>query len=138
MLRTVFFRKLVQLIRMSESVYFCQRARLTRSKLLSNNKPPESSGVKETSVSKLSNVRRKLDKTETEVNVHGDDEERSVDKKGKWEPSAWRSALENIREMRKSRDAPVDTMGCDVISDSRASPEVSLWECGDCQDCQSS
>lgn len=45
-------------------------------------------------------------------------------KKVKWEPVKWKEQLNNVREMRKSRDAPVDTMGCDRISDEKASPEV--------------
>ena len=47
-------------------------------------------------------------------------------KKEKWEPPDWRKQLENINEMRKNRGAPVDTMGCDVISDVLASPQVHL------------
>lgn len=40
------------------------------------------------------------------------------------EPSIWKEQLANIKEMRRHRDAPVDSMGCDVISDKQASPEV--------------
>lgn len=40
------------------------------------------------------------------------------------EPQLWRQHLTNILEMRKHRDAPVDSMGCDVISDKNASPRV--------------
>ncbi|KAK7003298.1 endonuclease III-like protein 1 [Biomphalaria glabrata] len=43
--------------------------------------------------------------------------------KSSWRPYQWLEQLSNIREMRKSRDAPVDTMGCDVISDSKAPPK---------------
>ena len=42
----------------------------------------------------------------------------------KWEPQNWRQQLANINDMRKHRDAPVDTMGCDRISDTRAEPKV--------------
>lgn len=45
-------------------------------------------------------------------------------KKSKWEPPHWREVLENIREMRKKGDAPVDTMGCDQSSDIALAPEV--------------
>ena len=41
-----------------------------------------------------------------------------------WQPPLWRQQLENIYEIRKAWDAPVDTMGCDVISDEKAKPEV--------------
>ena len=42
----------------------------------------------------------------------------------KWEPPLWQEQLANIFEMRKFRDAPVDSMGCDVIGDRDASPKV--------------
>ncbi|KAH9498386.1 hypothetical protein Btru_008142, partial [Bulinus truncatus] len=48
--------------------------------------------------------------------------------KSEWQPPKWLEQLRNITEMRKSRDAPVDTMGCDVISDSNASPEVFRYQ----------
>lgn len=38
----------------------------------------------------------------------------------KWEPSNWRQILDNIRVMRASVPAPVDTMGCDQCSDENA------------------
>lgn len=41
-----------------------------------------------------------------------------------WEPANWREQLANIREMRKSRDAPVDTQGCEKTADVNQSPEV--------------
>lgn len=40
-----------------------------------------------------------------------------------WEPPKWLEQLQNIRKMREKLDAPVDTMGCDVISDKDARPE---------------
>ena len=45
-------------------------------------------------------------------------------KKIKWEPTSWKQQLENIKEMRSKRDAPVDVMGCDKLSDPDALPEV--------------
>lgn len=41
------------------------------------------------------------------------------------EPDHWMEVLNNIREMRKNRDAPVDTMGCDKLCDDDILPEVS-------------
>ncbi|ELU08655.1 hypothetical protein CAPTEDRAFT_25579, partial [Capitella teleta] len=38
-------------------------------------------------------------------------------------PSNWEEQLANIQEMRRKKDAPVDTMGCDVITDQKASPQ---------------
>ncbi|GFO47672.1 endonuclease iii homolog [Plakobranchus ocellatus] len=40
-----------------------------------------------------------------------------------WQPKLWREHYANIVQMRKARDAPVDTMGCDVISDYKANPQ---------------
>ncbi|KAK3760540.1 hypothetical protein RRG08_022824 [Elysia crispata] len=40
-----------------------------------------------------------------------------------WEPPLWREQYANILQMRKFRDAPVDSMGCDVISDVLARPK---------------
>lgn len=42
----------------------------------------------------------------------------------KWEPKNWQQMIENIREMRKTRSAPVDTMGCHKCSDETASEKV--------------
>ena len=41
-----------------------------------------------------------------------------------WQPDNWREQLANIREMRKSRDAPVDSQGCEKTADVNESPEV--------------
>jgi endonuclease-3 len=49
--------------------------------------------------------------------------------KSKWEPKNWREVVSNIREMRKQRDAPVDTMGCDKCADESAPPEVNVDCC---------
>lgn len=40
------------------------------------------------------------------------------------EPDNWAEVLENIREMRKDKNAPVDTMGCDKLYDDDVSPQV--------------
>lgn len=39
------------------------------------------------------------------------------------EPLNWKSVLDNLREMRKDRDAPVDTMGCDKCMDEEGDPK---------------
>jgi endonuclease-3 len=60
-----------------------------------------------------------------EDTMHGDSStEETENKKLKWEPKNWREVLNNLREMRKQRDAPVDTMGCDKCADESARPEV--------------
>ncbi|XP_058460900.1 endonuclease III-like protein 1 [Malaya genurostris] len=43
----------------------------------------------------------------------------------KWEPNDWRQMLENIRQMRQTTSAPVDTMGCDQFKDDQQLPEKS-------------
>ena len=148
-----FFVLSVTIKGMAESVYFSS-PRLTRSKVLSSNKDLELSSEKfsDSSVaSKLTSLRRKMpniDKIEqdstydnlpqsTDISVKKEEvksEDNNSDpqinqasvKKEKWEPPGWRTQLENINEMRKNRDAPVDSMGCDDISDALASPQVGL------------
>ena len=48
-------------------------------------------------------------------------------KKIKWEPTSWKQQLQNIKEMRLKKDAPVDVMGCDKLSDENATPEVTVY-----------
>lgn len=52
----------------------------------------------------------------TEVGASADDGA-SPEKQVKWEPKNWQELLANIREMRKERNAPVDTMGCEKCPD---------------------
>ena len=47
-----------------------------------------------------------------------------------WEPANWRRQLANIREMRKGRNAPVDSQGCEKTADPKASPEVNAFAGG--------
>lgn len=47
-----------------------------------------------------------------------------LEKKNKLEPPSWSLVLDNIREMRKGREAPVDNMGCDKCMDESAPPQV--------------
>ncbi|XP_060116943.1 endonuclease III-like protein 1 [Heteronotia binoei] len=49
-------------------------------------------------------------------------------KKQKWEPKNWQRQLDNIREMRKARDAPVDQMGAEKCFDSEAPPKVKRYQ----------
>ncbi|KER25088.1 hypothetical protein T265_07380 [Opisthorchis viverrini] len=41
-----------------------------------------------------------------------------------WEPANWRLQLQNITQMRKDRDAPVDVMGCERLADRKADPKT--------------
>jgi hypothetical protein len=43
-------------------------------------------------------------------------------------PKRWLEQFENIKQMRSSRDAPVDTMGCERIHDTSAPPEVQRFQ----------
>lgn len=48
----------------------------------------------------------------------------------RWEPQHWREQLQHIREMRRSRDAPVDEMGVQKCYDSSAPPQVTAFPQG--------
>lgn len=45
-------------------------------------------------------------------------------RRARWEPPRWREQLQRIRQMRSSRDAPVDEMGVHRCYDTSAPPEV--------------
>ncbi|NWX59813.1 NTH protein, partial [Promerops cafer] len=49
-------------------------------------------------------------------------------RRARWEPRDWREQLEHIREMRRSRDAPVDEMGVHKCYDSSAPPQVMRYQ----------
>lgn len=61
----------------------------------------------------------KTESMKDEPNIKTEESEgSSLDTKHtKWEPTNWHQLLANIREMRKERTAPVDTMGCDKCYD---------------------
>uniref|UniRef100_UPI00398F1D9A endonuclease III-like protein 1 n=1 Tax=Pristiophorus japonicus TaxID=55135 RepID=UPI00398F1D9A len=50
------------------------------------------------------------------------------DTKAKWEPKDWREQLDNIWEMRKGRDAPVDHMGAEQCFDKTAALQVMRYQ----------
>ncbi|XP_068764303.1 endonuclease III-like protein 1 isoform X2 [Struthio camelus] len=62
------------------------------------------------------------------VQGDGAEEGAAEPKRPKWEPRNWRQQLERIREMRSSRDAPVDHMGVDKCYDSSAPPQVMRYQ----------
>ncbi|XP_075973862.1 nth-like DNA glycosylase 1 [Anticarsia gemmatalis] len=49
--------------------------------------------------------------------------------KGLWEPANWQEFLVNLRIMRSNHDAPVDTMGCHMNMDPKATPETYRYQC---------
>lgn len=131
---------------MSTSKYFSAK-RLTRSKVVTANekiviktepasRPEEPWQVTDSDTESIS---KKLAKKRIHIKIKSEAEEsdscktdltdeQTVDQKAcirpKWEPPLWWEQFQNIREMRKLGDAPVDTMGCDVISDEKAKPHV--------------
>lgn len=60
------------------------------------------------------------------ANVIPDIEDTVSPKIVKWEPKNWQQTLNNIREMRQSQLAPVDTMGCHKCSDDYADEKVKI------------
>uniref|UniRef100_A0A8C8SB16 Endonuclease III-like protein 1 n=1 Tax=Pelusios castaneus TaxID=367368 RepID=A0A8C8SB16_9SAUR len=61
--------------------------------------------------------------------LEGDIVEKETDaRRPQWEPRNWRQQLDNIREMRKKKDAPVDEMGAEKCFDSSAPPEVMRYQ----------
>ncbi|XP_043945128.1 endonuclease III-like protein 1 isoform X2 [Protopterus annectens] len=54
--------------------------------------------------------------------------EKSDPKVPKWEPRNWKEHLNNIREMRKNKDAPVDHMGAEKCFDKDADPPVMRYQ----------
>lgn len=112
-----------------ESAYF---KRTTRSNIIVKVKveneqliPKESSNEITPKVS--TKKRQKRDKVEIKYEESPLEEHQNVKQESPgWEPPMWREQLKNIYDMRKFRNAAVDSMGCDVISDALASPEVEL------------
>lgn len=47
---------------------------------------------------------------------------------GTWTPKNWQQQLENIREMRRDRNAAVDHQGCERTADVTAPPEVQRYQ----------
>lgn len=54
-------------------------------------------------------------------NVLGGNEHESASTK---ESPLWMKHLENIKQMRSNKDAPVDSMGCHMLADALAEPKV--------------
>lgn len=46
-----------------------------------------------------------------------------------WDPPEWKKQLGYIREMRSSRDAPVDNMGAEKCYDTEAPAHVGVFFC---------
>merc|ERR1719440_1890016 len=44
-------------------------------------------------------------------------------------PAAWRKDYPIIEELRKNKDAPVDSVGCERLADPKASRKDFEWQC---------
>lgn len=94
----------------------------------SKNATTRSKNVKRRHVSVAYEDCVKNESERKEDKVHDDSSTTETgNKKLKWEPKNWHEVLNNIREMRKQRDAPVDTMGCDKCADESAPPEETRY-----------
>ena len=78
---------------------------------------------------KAARVEKKESERNTAKRSGKDNSARQTDEAVQWEPARWRDQLVNIREMRKNRDAPVDSQGCEKAADSNEAPEVSDVSC---------
>ncbi|XP_044731634.1 endonuclease III-like protein 1 [Chrysoperla carnea] len=75
---------------------------------------------------KFQNIKKEI-KTEQEViNIKQEIKEEIKEESllDNYVPPFWEEMLNNIREMRKNQDAPVDTMGCDQCPDENASEKI--------------
>ena len=51
-----------------------------------------------------------------------------INKENKWMPTNWETVLENVKEMRKHKTAPVDEMGCHKCTDPKATAKVTRYQ----------
>ncbi|XP_014668158.1 PREDICTED: endonuclease III-like protein 1 [Priapulus caudatus] len=85
---------------------------------------PENEMVASTGISSASNANQVTRITVTEL-----PQTRVKHEKCKqWHPANWQQQLANMREMRKNRDAPVDSMGAEALPDKFAPPEVFRYQ----------
>ncbi|XP_071949243.1 endonuclease III-like protein 1 [Antedon mediterranea] len=85
----------------------------------------EYEGVQDTSKTQSKKVKNKNSGPEPMENT---DYSKRVLDRNVWQPVNWRDQLEGIKEMRKIRDAPVDTMGASQICDISAEPAVYRYQ----------
>ncbi|XP_060522787.1 endonuclease III-like protein 1 [Cylas formicarius] len=76
----------------------------------------------------LSSVKRDHIKIEYENSLPQSYGDTKNVKNSKTEPANWNEVLQNLREMRKKFDAPVDTMGCHQCHDKKANPKVMRYQ----------
>ncbi|KAF3421785.1 hypothetical protein E2986_09912 [Frieseomelitta varia] len=51
-----------------------------------------------------------------------------INKENKWMPPNWETVLENVKEMRKHKTAPVDEMGCHKCTDPKATAKITRYQ----------
>lgn len=73
-------------------------------------------------------IKKNVGEIKEEMQLYLPEANAKTERQDKWEPQNWRLILENIRLMRSSVDAPVDTMGCHKCSDDEADEKVSIFE----------
>ncbi|GLV44582.1 uncharacterized protein CBL_13486 [Carabus blaptoides fortunei] len=64
----------------------------------------------------------------TSINIKSEVKDESDNKKLRTEPPNWQEVLQNLREMRKNNNAPVDSMGCDKCMDENAPAETMRYQ----------
>ncbi|XP_052899662.1 endonuclease III-like protein 1 [Anopheles moucheti] len=67
----------------------------------------EKTPIKQEAFSNVSPIKREIADNQDDA---------TIAKELKWEPENWRQMMENIRQMRRTTPAPVDTMGCDQFT----------------------
>lgn len=85
----------------------------------------QSQNVKESSA--LKTVKTEECERKVESMEESADSKNIKDEK-RWMPPNWETILENVKEMRKHKTAPVDDMGCHKCADPNASPSVSRYQ----------
>lgn len=84
---------------------------------MKNESNEDEKATKQAKKRKSTDKKTEVNMQNTKLQAETSEASTSVEKQAKWEPSNWRQLLANIREMRKERNAPVDTMGCDKCYD---------------------
>ncbi|XP_006613274.1 endonuclease III-like protein 1 [Apis dorsata] len=75
----------------------------------------EMKNITDSKINKIENLQ--------EVNIKED-----INVIDKWEPSNWETIVENIKEMRKYKTAPVDEMGCHKCTDPKATAKIARYQ----------
>ncbi|KAK3579456.1 hypothetical protein CHS0354_028258 [Potamilus streckersoni] len=115
---------------MAQSKYFSGRCVTRSRKTLSKaaNASSASASASLTADKQVGSVKRHLSVEYEKELVEEKDVYDVPPKERKWEPPRWKEQLNNVFTLRKNWDAPVDFMGCDVISDKTATPQIYRYQ----------